>query len=113
MQIYEITECLNNCNYTNYKIKIGEHQNMSLPGMGNDYNFTYTDMFYFYIPTSSITVKEEFLIYDWLSFAADCGGMGGILLGLSLLAGYQAFLELLQWVASGVESLTKPKNSVI
>ncbi len=46
----------------------------------------------FYIPKPIFTVKEEYLVYDEASFLADCGGMGGILLGFSLLSFYD-------WVA--------------
>ncbi len=30
--------------------------------------------------------QEEFLIYDWMPFIADCGGMGGMLLVTELRA---------------------------
>ncbi len=83
---------------------------ISLDEFNADYNVSYTDILYFYIPTSTVTVKEEFLVYDWVSFVADCGGMGGILLGLSLLAGYQAFVELIQWLYNGLGKVQSGKD---
>ncbi len=40
----------------------------------------------FYIPQPTFTIEEEYIVYDWFSFLADCGGMGGILLGFSMLS---------------------------
>ncbi len=43
-----------------------------------------------YVPEPEFSVVEEFLVYSAASFVADCGGMGGILLGVSLLALFDA-----------------------
>ncbi len=54
------------------------------------YNLSsYTDEFYFYFPSPIVTVNHEFEVYDFLDWSADCAGMGGILLGLSIVGGYK------------------------
>ncbi len=47
-----------------------------------------------YFPQPVLTVKEEFAVFTMSSFVAECGGMGGILLGFS-------FLAMFEWAHKG------------
>ncbi len=56
-----------------------------------NYTGTFNDtiaMLYLNRPKPTFAVKEEFVVYDIGSFLADCAGMGGIMLGASVLALY-------------------------
>ncbi len=79
-----------------YKWTIGESQLLSKEELYVNYDSTFTDMIYIYAPTSAVTFKEEFFIYDLMLFTADCGGMGGILLGFSFVTGFERVLKLIQ-----------------
>ncbi len=66
-----------------------------------NYNLSsYTESFYFYFPSPIVTVNSEFEVYDFLDWLADCGGMGGIILGLSILAGYKWLVKSCKTVIS-------------
>ncbi len=65
-----------------------------------------------YIPEPEFMVIEEFLVYSAASFAADCGGMGGILLGVSLLALYDAAIANVRLVQkAGKRFFYSPKSA--
>ena len=49
---------------------------------------------HFYIPNPGFEVKREYLIYDLGSLAGDVGGMGGILLGISIGAIYDRIKQV-------------------
>ena len=81
---------------TNFDMDVGQKQAIGL----QDIDRPYTDLLYFYLPMTTITKREEFLVYDRLSFMADCAGMGGILLGLSMLTGFEWVSNVIQRAGS-------------
>ncbi len=85
MQTFERTGCLSPCKRNTYEMDI--FKEVLVPGInGAD------TALHLFIPEPQFTVSEEFVVFDRLAFAADCAGMGGILLGVSLLAAYDYFL---------------------
>ncbi len=55
--------------------------------MKKDYNDTVA-LLYLNRAEPTFTFKEEFVVYEFGSFLADCAGMGEIMLGASALALY-------------------------
>ncbi len=99
-KVFKLTGCKPHCKQTHYNLMVSEIQERTeSPPMMPDSLLDSSgplDMLYFYVPSPMVTVKEEFKVYDLLDWAADCGGMGGILLGLSLAAGFERVLQLIK-----------------
>ena len=88
--MFERYGCQPSCERLKYKLEAGD---VNLTPVRHDSdNSTYTLHMYFAEP--SFTVREEFEVYGWMSFLADCGGMGGILLGFSLLGAFNWVEEM-------------------
>ncbi len=57
------------------------------------------------------TVKEHYLVYDGYSLFADMGGLVGVLLGLSIVAAFDVFFDLVIAVAFRILDLKKKKKT--
>ena len=47
-----------------------------------------------YVPEAFLTAKEDYYLYDGYELIADAGGLMGMLLGISLLAVYDAAVKI-------------------
>ncbi len=74
------------CKRSTYELQLEKEVYVERQGLGLD-NATVANLF-LGVSDPYLTVREEFLVYDIASFLADCAGMGGIMLGASLLATY-------------------------
>ena len=75
--------CQPSCVRNDYEVASGGDA-LVLPRAPSDHPNA-THGFTFYVREPRFTVRTEFAVYRWMSFLADCAGMGGILLGFSLL----------------------------
>ncbi len=67
---------------------------------------------YFHTPKATFTVEKEYLVYDAAAFAGDVGGMGGILLGISVVAVYQEAAELVRALLAWLDAKRSRRRRV-
>ena len=77
--VYNLTGCLSLCDKSEYSI--GQYTDLRV----NQWGYKNILALNFFMPTTTHSVKEQYVIYDGNSFVADVGGYLGLLLGHSLL----------------------------
>jgi len=92
MQFQEESGCLPPC--TTHKFSISDKE---VAIIRNYKRFADEDMIIrIYFGNPSMTVKKEFWAYDRGNLLADTGGLLGMLLGVSLLSGFEFLFDMIK-----------------
>ena len=93
--IYELTGCLASCRRSEYTKIDGRVTNEICYDVPKDLHLQ------FLITTGSYKEEEQYIIYDFVSFIADVGGLMGLLLGCSVFSLYAELEGLLRRFSMG------------
>ena len=106
--------CMPSCSKNNIKLTmLNKYDRTRDRTSDKSNNYTTTLKLSFYFVDGELDIKEEFYIYDYDNFKADCGGYMGLLLGCSFLSLYHMVADWVTLLVNRKEKYQKYKMKAL